>query len=61
MEFDYFANALILTRFGLGWLCVHFHKCLKELWPLTNVRISFPLNILGMNGWNLTKFVLILM
>ena len=29
---------------------------LKELWPLSHVRISFPHNILRMNGWNLIQF-----
>ena len=33
-------------------------KSFKELWPLTNIRILFLLNILGMNGWNLTKFIM---
>ena len=26
--------------------CVHLSQSLKELWPSTCVRISFPLNIL---------------
>ena len=47
--------ALILTRSGLVSLCVDLHTFLKEFWPLTDVRISFPLNIIRMNGWNMTK------
>ena len=31
---------------------------LKELWPLTNVRISFLFSVLRINGWNLTKFIM---
>ena len=33
-----------------------FFANLQELWPLIDVRISFPLNILRTNGQNLTKF-----
>ena len=33
-----------------------FFKFVTELWPLIDVRISFPFNILRMNGQNLTKF-----
>ena len=33
-----------------------FCKFATELWPLIDVRISFPLNILRTNGQNLTKF-----
>ena len=40
-----FAYALILTRPGLGLLCVNFRKFIAELWPLIDVGISFPLNI----------------
>ena len=36
------------------------HRSLSELWPLTLVRILFPLNILRMNGWNLARFSYIL-
>ena len=31
-------------------------KFIKELWPLTPVRISYQLNILRLNEGNLTKF-----
>ena len=51
-----FAYALILTRSRLGLLCIHFCKFITELWPLIDVRISFPLNILRTSWWNLTKF-----
>ena len=40
----------------LGSLYVDLCQFLKELWPLTCVRISYLLNILRMNGWYLTKF-----
>ena len=50
---------MILTRFFWdGLLCFDLPKFLKELWPLTNIRILFLLNILRMNGWNLTKFIM---
>ena len=38
--------AFILTRSRLGLLRVKFHKFITELWPLIDVGISFPLNIL---------------
>ena len=41
-----FASALILTRSRLGMLRVSFCKFIRELWPLIDVKISFPLNIL---------------
>ena len=37
-------------------LCVKFCKFITELGPLTRVSILFPLNILKINGWNLTIF-----
>ena len=45
----YFAYALILSRSRSGLLHINFCKFIMELWPLVNVRISFPLNILGTN------------
>ena len=42
--------ALILTRFRLGFLHVIFSKFVTELWLLTDVRTSFPLNIFRKNG-----------
>ena len=30
--------------------------CLKELWSLTIVRISFLINILRINGCDMTKY-----
>ena len=51
-----FAYVLILTRSMLGLLSVNFRKFIIELWPLIDVRISFLLNILRTNWWNLTKF-----
>ena len=44
--------ALILTRSRLGLLTGFFCKFLTELWPLIDVRISFPLNISITNGRN---------
>ena len=42
MEFDpNFAYASILTKSRLGLLSGNFHKFVTELWPLTDVRISF--------------------
>ena len=38
-----------LTRSSLGLLIVIFGQNLMELWPLIDVRISFPLNILRTN------------
>ena len=38
-----------------GLFCVKFHKFITELWPFTQIRILFPLNILKLNGWNLAK------
>ena len=45
---------LIISRLGLE--SVKFHKFATELRPFIDVRILFPLNILKMNGQNLTKF-----
>ena len=50
-----FAYALTRSRYGL--LLVNIRKFITELWPLIDVRILFPLNILRANWWNLTKFV----
>ena len=50
-----FAYALILTRSRLGLLSIDFRKFITELWPVIDVRISFLLNILTTNRWNLTK------
>ena len=51
-----FAYALMLTGSRLGLLCVSFHKFIKELWPLIDGGILFPLNILRTNWWSLTRF-----
>ena len=53
-----FVHVLILTISRLGLLCVNFRKFIIELWPLIDFRISFPLNILRTNWWNVTKFCL---
>ena len=50
-----FGYALMLTRSRLGLLRINFHKFITELWPLIDVRILFPLNILRTNWWILTK------
>ena len=50
------AYAFILMRYQLGLLCVKLYNLITELWPLTQVRISFPFNFLSMNGWNLPKY-----
>ena len=39
-----------------GFLPVIFRKFVPELWPLIDIRILFPLNILTTNGRNLTSF-----
>ena len=46
-----FAHALILTRSRLGLLLVIFRKFVTELWPLIDVRILFPVNILRGAQW----------
>ena len=59
---QYFENKFM--EFGqvlhMHWYWQHlgcdFDKFITELWPLIGVRILFPLNILGTNWWNLTKF-----
>ena len=48
-ESDQILYAQTLTRSSLGLLPVIFCKILTELWPLIDVRISFPLNILRTN------------
>ena len=35
----------------LGLLAVIFHKFVRELWPLIDVRIMLPLNILRNSGF----------
>ena len=50
-----FVYALILTRSRFGLLPVIFLKFVM-LWPLVDVRISFPLNIFRTNGQNSIKF-----
>ena len=47
---------LMLMRSSMGLLRVTFRKFIWELWPLIDIRISFPLNILRTNWSNLTKF-----
>ena len=42
--------------YRLGLFYINLRKLITELWPSAQVRISFPLNILEMNGGNLTKF-----
>ena len=44
-----------MTRSRLGLLPVIFGLFVTELWPLTYVRISFPLNIFRTNEQNFTK------
>ena len=51
-----FVYILLWTKSRLELLTIIFHKIVIELRPLTDVRISFPLNILRTNGQNLTKF-----
>ena len=53
-----FVYALILTRSMFGLLPVIFHKFVRELWPLIDVRISFPFNSFRKNGQNLTILIL---
>ena len=48
-----FAYALTQTRSRLGLLSVNFHKFIKDLWPLIDVRISFLLNIF-LGSWMTT-------
>ena len=55
LEFD---QMLIMTRSRLGLLPVNFHKFVTELWPLIDVRFSFPPNILTTYGYSFTKFCL---
>ena len=42
----------------MGLLQVYFCKFVTELWPLIDVRISFPLNIWKITRWILTRFFL---
>ena len=55
INFD-FAYAMILTTSSLWLLNDHFSQFITELWPLNDVRILFPLNILKMKEWILNKF-----
>ena len=50
----HFAYALILPDKILDEI-VTCHKFITELWPLIDVSILFPINILRTNWWNLTK------
>ena len=50
-----FIHIFIWTKSRLGLLPVIFGLFVMELWPLNNVRISFPFNIFRTNGQNLTK------
>ena len=40
----------LLTRSTLGLLAVSFRKLVREFWPLIDVRIMLPLNILRHSG-----------
>ena len=51
-----FVYTLILTRSRLGLFCINICKFIKELWPLTRVIVSYPLNISRLNEGNLIKF-----
>ena len=53
-----FAYAFILGRSKKRLLQVYFRKFVTELWPLCDVIISFPLNILRTTKWILTIFCL---
>ena len=48
--------ALILTKCKWGQLQIIFRHFSTELWPLIDVRILFPFNILRTNWWILMKF-----
>ena len=50
-----FIFAFILTRSTLGSLHIIFRIFVPDLWPLIYAKISFPLNILKINGQILTK------
>ena len=45
-DFDQTLYYVILTRSRLGLLAVIFRKFVTELWPLVDVMIMFPPNIL---------------
>ena len=47
---------LAYSSSSVGLLSVNFRHFDTELWPLNDVRISFPLNILSMKKWIVTKF-----
>ena len=51
-----FVYTFILTTSNLGLFTIIFSTFVTELRPLIDVRISFPLDILRMNGQNLIKF-----
>ena len=56
-----FAYALMLTRSRLELLLLNFRRFTTQLWPWVIVKILFPLNILGMNWWNLTSFYIFIL
>ena len=52
-----FVYGLILTRYTLELLPANLLKFITELWPLIDVRFSFPpFNIFRRHGQNFTKF-----
>ena len=53
-----FLYALTLTRSRLGLLHIVFLTFVIELWPLIDIRISFPLNILMTINRISTNFIL---
>ena len=48
-------NKILHTRSRSGLFCVNLCKFIKELWPLTRVRILYRLNISRLNEGNLIK------
>ena len=50
-----FEYAFIMKRSRLGLLAVIFRLFVTELWPLIDVRISFPVNIFRTNEQNFIK------
>ena len=55
-----FVHALILKRSSFGIVTCYFGEFITELWPLIDVRFSFPLNIFRNNRQNLTKLCICL-
>ena len=49
---SYFIQRYMIIKHKSSSIKDKIHLLLSELWPLTFVRILFPLNILRMNGWN---------